>query len=80
VIQIGVFWLTELLWPNVAGLPPDIFDQILRFSLLFVALAILPHTLLLVNVRRRPFLWILVYPSALLVPDYVDSRALASPV
>jgi hypothetical protein len=38
----------------------------LKFSLLLEVPAIVPHTLLLVNVRRRPFLWLLVYGAALM--------------
>lgn len=79
-VTIGVVFLTALLWPHVSGLPPDIIEQLLRLSLLFASLAILPHALLLVNVRRRPFLWMLAYPFAILLSHHLDGVAMASPI
>jgi hypothetical protein len=68
---ITVFVATAAIWPQVPGLPPDILEQLLRFSLPLAGLAILPHALLLVNIRRRPLLWVLTYPAAIFVSHQI---------
>jgi hypothetical protein len=70
-VTIASFVVTALFWPHVPGMPADILEQLLRTNPVIAGLAIVPHVLLLVNVRRRPFLWLLGYPLAVIFSNQV---------
>lgn len=71
-VTVGIFSLTEVMWPHVSGLPTDMSHTFLRLSFLLASLAALPHALLLFTVRRRPYLWLVGYPAAILVSYRFD--------
>jgi hypothetical protein len=74
LIQMAVFMLVTIIWPQFSALPSDIFEQIARRSLLLTCLATLPQAALLVNCRCRPFLWLIAYPLSILIVDFFEDH------
>jgi hypothetical protein len=79
-VTLAIFLLAAANFQQFVALPPDTFERLLGLNLLFAALAILPQVLLLIRVRRRPFLWMLAYPLEVFVSSCIAEGTLMNPI